>query len=142
MTFDTKSSQIGRTFGLAYSPLNSAMVSCSSEVTLRLQLLNGKFCFVFFPCKVQANSENQIPLFLLTSWRRLVWYFRPVGTGGAGCKPPDFGRAVNAISTRGADYAHHITTGPPPDFQTFLRPFHTTKIFSVFVEKFHRDWLL
>ena len=22
----------------------------------------------------------------------------------------------------GIDYAHHITTAPPPDFQTFLRP--------------------
>ena len=40
--FDTKSSQIPRTFlwlfsqtfGLDYSPLNSAMLSCSSEVTL------------------------------------------------------------------------------------------------------------
>ena len=42
--FDTKSSQIPRTFlwlfsqtfGLDYSPLNSATLSCSSEVTLML----------------------------------------------------------------------------------------------------------
>ena len=42
LTFNTKSSQISRTFlwpfsqtfGLVYSPLNSAKLSCSSEVTL------------------------------------------------------------------------------------------------------------
>ena len=27
--------------------------------------------------------------------------------------PPDFGRSVNPISTRGTDYAHLITTGTP-----------------------------
>ena len=42
--------------------------------------------------------------------------FRPVVPGGAGgaMAPPDFGRSVNPISTRGgADYAHLITTGTP-----------------------------
>ena len=28
--------------------------------------------------------------------------------------PPVFGRSVNPISARGVDYAHHITTCPPP----------------------------
>ena len=37
---------------------------------------------------------------------------RPVGAGIA-MAPPDFERSVNPISTRGAHYAHHITTGPP-----------------------------
>ena len=37
---------------------------------------------------------------------------RPVGVGGA-MAPQDLGRSVNSISTRGTDYAHHITTGPP-----------------------------
>ena len=41
--------------------------------------------------------------------------YRAAGAGGL-----DFGRLVNPISTRGADYAHHITSCPP-DFQTFLR---------------------
>ena len=36
----------------------------------------------------------------------------PVGAGIA-MAPPDFERSVNPISTRRADYAHHITTGPP-----------------------------
>ena len=33
-----------------------------------------------------------------------------MGVPGA---PPDFGRSVNPFSTRGADYAHLITTGTP-----------------------------
>ena len=40
---------------------------------------------------------------------------RAVGAGGGGAGamvPPDFDRSVNPISTRGLDYAHHITTCP------------------------------
>ena len=43
------------------------------------------------------------------------------GAWGAMAAPPDFGRSVNPISTRGADYAHQMILAPP-DFQTFLRP--------------------
>ena len=41
--------------------------------------------------------------------------YRGVVPGGAGdvMTPPDFGRSVNPISTRGTDYAHLITTGTP-----------------------------
>ena len=55
-----------------------------------------------------------------------IHQFRGVVPGGAGgaMAPPDFGRSVNTISTRGAEYAHQIILAPP-DFQTFLRPFHT-----------------
>ena len=44
-----------------------------------------------------------------------VWTSKPglLEPGGA-CPPPDFGRFVNPISTRGADYAQLITTCPPP----------------------------
>ena len=47
----------------------------------------------------------------------------PQAEGGAGgaLAPPIFGQTVNPISTRGADYAHHITTSPP-DFQTLRQP--------------------
>ena len=38
-----------------------------------------------------------------------------------GFSPPVFGRTVNPISTRGADYADHSTKSPP-DFQTLRRP--------------------
>ena len=39
---------------------------------------------------------------------------RPVASGGAGGAraPPVFGRTVNPISTRRADYTHHRTTSP------------------------------
>ena len=36
----------------------------------------------------------------------------PVGTRIA-TAPPDFERSANPISTRGVEYVHHITTGPP-----------------------------
>ena len=36
----------------------------------------------------------------------------PGGAGGA-MAPPDFGRSVNPISTRGTDYTHLITNGTP-----------------------------
>ena len=40
---------------------------------------------------------------------------RAVASGGAGgaLASQFFGRKVNPISTRGADYAHHSTTSPP-----------------------------
>ena len=45
----------------------------------------------------------------------LQYYSRGVVPGGAGVAmaPPDFGRSVNPISTRGTDYAHLISTGTP-----------------------------
>ena len=49
----------------------------------------------------------------------------PGGAGGA-MAPPDFGRSVNPISTRGRDYAHLITTGTPgfSDLPTALNCMH------------------
>ena len=40
---------------------------------------------------------------------------RPRGAGGyrGDVAPPDFGRSVNPISTKGADDDHHITFCPP-----------------------------
>ena len=35
---------------------------------------------------------------------------------------PDFGRSINPISTKVADYAHHITTGPRIFRPLILRP--------------------
>ena len=49
----------------------------------------------------------------------VIWTLRGVVLGGAGGAsggakaPPDFGRSVNPISTRGTDYAHLNTTGTP-----------------------------
>ena len=50
-------------------------------------------------------KQSQSPI-LYTQGRRKG------GTLGASA-PPMFGRTVNHISTRGADYAHHSTTSPP-----------------------------
>ena len=49
---------------------------------------------------------------------------RDVGAGGSGgvMLPPDFNRSVNLISPSGANYTLHITTAPPSDFQSFVRP--------------------
>ena len=51
---------------------------------------------------------------------------RPVvpGSAGGAMAPPDFGKSVNPISTRGwggVDYAHQIIVAPS-DFQNFQRP--------------------
>ena len=52
---------------------------------------------------------------LLCSSRLTYCEVRPVVPGCAGCAMahPDFGRSVNPISTRGADYAHHNIACPP-----------------------------
>ena len=41
-------------------------------------------------------------------------------------RPPDFGRSVNPISTRGTDYAPHFSTRPS-DFQTKRHPCNKDK---------------
>ena len=48
--------------------------------------------------------------------------YSAVGTGGGAVAPYlEFGRSVNPMLTREADYAHHIANRPP-DFHTFLQP--------------------
>ena len=55
-------------------------------------------------------------------WTNSNFQYRAVASWGGGGAV--FGRTVNPISTRGADYAHHSTTSPPPppDFQPLRRP--------------------
>ena len=59
---------------------------------------------------------------VISPYQSICWtaalYFRSVVAKMA---PPDFGRTINPISTKGADYAHQIILAPP-DFQTFRRP--------------------
>ena len=43
------------------------------------------------------------------------------GGGPGGQSPPKFGRSVNTIQTRGADYAPH-TTSSPPGFKKLSTP--------------------
>ena len=42
-------------------------------------------------------------------------YYSAAASGWAGwaLAQPEFGSSVNPITTRGADYAHHITASPP-----------------------------
>ena len=37
----------------------------------------------------------------------------PLVGGQGGLAHPEFGSSVNPITTRGTDYAHHITASPP-----------------------------
>ena len=43
------------------------------------------------------------------------------GAGGPEPPPPEFGRSVNPVQTRGADYAPH-TTASPPGFKKLSTP--------------------
>ena len=59
--------------------------------------------------------------------------------GGWGAlAPPVFGQTVNPISTRGADYTHHITTSPP-GFSDLATGLHFPGIFPIFKS---RDFLV
>ena len=53
----------------------------------------------------------------------MCYYARGVARGGAevAVAPPEFGRSVNPIQTRGADYTPH-TTASPPGFKKLSTP--------------------
>jgi hypothetical protein len=73
-------------------------------------------CRVWKRVSLVFVSPFQIRFFLSKTPRPTSTKPRAVGAGGArgAMASPDFGRSVNPISTRGADYTHHITTVPPP----------------------------
>ena len=78
LTFESQSIQIPRTFlwlfsqtfGLAYSPLNSAKLTCSSEVTLLLtqktsytaNVVYSQFMSIVISCSLYANITSRKPL--------------------------------------------------------------------------------
>ena len=47
------------------------------------------------------------------------------GWAGWALAHPEFGSSVNPITTRGADYAHHIT-GSPPGFENPAEALNST----------------
>ena len=51
----------------------------------------------------------------MIKWHNLLIGFSAATSGWAGwaLAQPEFGSSVNPITTRGADYAHHITASPP-----------------------------
>ena len=84
---------------------------------LWMTTLKSKLCYSVYARYNQKDSRkfpcnNISKLQFYTKWLQYILQFRAVGTGGRGAPPSVFGRPVNPISTRGADYAHHITTCP------------------------------
>ena len=72
--------------------------------TLSITVLSGEW-LIWCTLYVESNqSWNDLLLLGLSE---------PGGTGAID-PPPYFGRSVNPIEIRGADYAHHISTFPPP----------------------------
>ena len=68
---------------------------------------------------------------------------RSVGAEGdeGAIAPPSFQNWINPISTRWADYSQHINTAPPPDYQTFLRPWPGSVAWRQSVyPKGHSEW--
>ena len=70
-----------------------------------------------------CSSAPRFPSLVHALFTMSLVYIRPVVPGGArgAMAPPDFGRSVNPISTKGADHADQITLAHP-DFQTFRQP--------------------
>ena len=83
-----------------------------------------------------GKEETDLPTFITLHKARAVYHwevvtdtklFQDSSLGNAVCRSgcrtkysddasgwaPEFGSSVNLITTRGADYAHHITTSPP-----------------------------
>ena len=53
----------------------------------------------------EPNSEQALKKYFLSA--------AASGWAGWALAHPEFGSSVNPITTRGADYAHHITASPP-----------------------------
>ena len=60
--------------------------------------------------------EKALNFFYIRLIRNFIYYIMTFqgcrSYGGQAHPPPDFGRSVNLIQTRGADYAPHIITSP------------------------------
>ena len=85
----------------------SALKICfdsKSTMSLLLALLSSKRLSVF---------EKWLPIHSLATSRSQSSSRRAVGAGGARGAGGTSSRSVNAISTRRADYTHHIITCPP-----------------------------
>ena len=74
---------------------------------------------------------------------------RGVARGGEGAEgaraPPEFGRSVNPIQIRGADYAPH-TTSSPPGFKKLSTPLevnrksHFKRLLNTYLTRFLDNW--
>ena len=76
-----------------------------------------------FQFYVRRNlSRSKLSWAIAMLWQACHYTCQDCRKRGEGFSPSLFGRTVDPISTRGADYANHSTTAPHPDFQTLRRP--------------------
>ena len=58
-------------------------------------------------------SNSTIQLFQYKKFQQYLCSAAASGWAGWALVHPEFGSSVNPITTRGADYVHHITASPP-----------------------------
>ena len=71
----------------------------------RLLRSEGKFAFACPRERSDSSRQSFLVFFYISD--------APRGWAGLALPHPEFGSSVNPITTRGADYAHHITASPP-----------------------------
>ena len=102
-------------------PANATSISAPIQNNSRGRHQQPQFEAVFHQPAAMAKLDNENAAVLdalnldKDQFDDVYEVSRPVGAEGTGgdMAAPDFGRSANPISTRGADYAHLITTGPP-----------------------------
>ena len=79
---------------------------------------------VDYSCQVivRRSSVNRQAIFRRHQAATIYYLYR--------LQPPVSGQTINPISTRGADYAHHITMSPPPEFSDLATPLKCIKVCS------------
>ena len=104
-------------------------------IETQMRLHNGVFHYRLLQCRHLCHPFSV--MWSRPGWnfhsklfRSRKWIWDQIATAVSGCRravgtrehvpPPLFGTLLNLISTRGTDYAHHITT-IPPDFWTVRR---------------------
>ena len=104
-----------------YSAMSTFILNLSSNLLITIELFWATTDEENKSMGIPSGGRNQGLLvgFVYTGLSSLG----PHGGARGAMAPPDFGRTVNPISTRGTDYAHLITTGTPgfSDLPTTLR---------------------
>ena len=71
--------------------------------------------FLHHNCHIQTWRKKKISIFQSVNWAGGGW---EGGGGKRSCAPSSFGISVTPFGPRGAHYARHSTTAPPPSFRT------------------------
>ena len=105
--------------------LFSLIVNFTQIIIRKNRTDNFRKCFKPF-CTSNLDHKNVRGKMLTISVLNdalVNFLIRAGGANGAGGNlPPDFGTSLNPILTRGTDYAHRITTCPPPSGFSDLPP--------------------